>query len=236
MKAISKKLRFLITLHALFKYTDENHRLNSKKLNTFLRPYGLESGYRSLGDTIDVLRQFGVDVQTHGVLNKHGVWLGDRPLTEATLNTLIFAINTNPYLSSQQTTNLLKELKPLVTVYQEPLLQIVGGSVPNAEEPPLLVSCYVTLHKAICHNRRVYLFVEKTAGSRKVLFTPRYLCKSANGICTVGYLHEKKIVVGIYLQEVSKVELASNRKTANDDAINEALSGIEPRDYLKTGA
>lgn len=236
MRTSNKKLRFLITLHALFKYTDENHRLNSKKLNSFLRPYGVESGYRSLSDTIDVLRQFGVDVQTHGVHNKHGVWLGKRLLSEETLKFLLFAINTNPHLSSQQTTDLLEKLKPLVTVYQEPLLQNVSGFTANVETPSSLMQCYATLHEAICNNRRVYLFTENQEPSkRKALFTPRYLCKRASGICVVGYLHRSKKVKGIDLQEITKVEMVLKHKTVKQDVANEMLSCISLDDYIKTG-
>ena len=64
MKAKAMKLRMLITLHALFKYTDKDHQMNTAKLNEFLRPVGLEfRGGTALSDTVRVLRDFGLDVR-----------------------------------------------------------------------------------------------------------------------------------------------------------------------------
>ena len=54
MKAKSMKMRFLITLYALFRHSDEDHRLNTSKINEFLRPYQLDCTGRVLNDTVSV--------------------------------------------------------------------------------------------------------------------------------------------------------------------------------------
>ena len=122
-KPKSMKLRTLVTLHALFKHSDATHRMNSIKLNDFLRPYNLDCTSRVLNDTVRVLREFGVDVRNKGVWENQGIWIQDRPLPDAELNQLIFAVTTNPHLSKSQATEILQNLQPFVTVYQEHLLQ-----------------------------------------------------------------------------------------------------------------
>lgn len=63
MKPKSGKLRFLLILQTLFKYTDKDHRLNMVKLNEYLRPYNLDGESKILQDAVTALREFGFDVK-----------------------------------------------------------------------------------------------------------------------------------------------------------------------------
>lgn len=119
------KLTTIISLYALFKHTDEEHRLNSVKLNEFLRPYGLEcSGYKTLNKTIKALRMLGVEIKCKGWGSDKGFYVVNRPLNNDELNILVYAVTTNPNLSNEQIDEVLQSIKPFVTVYQEGLLKI----------------------------------------------------------------------------------------------------------------
>lgn len=241
MQVSHKKLRFLITLHALYKHTDENHRLNSKKLNAFLKPYGVESSDSALRDTIEVLWRYGVGVKTHGVLNKHGVWLQDRPLYEAALKQLIFAITTNPLLSAEQQAELLESLNPLVTVYQEPLLhshiQMVQNSSPLSGKQ---IEIYSTIHEAISTNKRVHIAkrnISRTRGEniQRCFFTPKCFQVTEKQIYALGYNHLKKEVEGIAITDIESAVLASRRKNSHEDMVRTLLDDVDPKNYIRAG-
>ena len=223
MQVSHKKLRFLITLHVLYKYTDANHRLNSKKLNEFLKPYGVESGYRSLKDTIEVLWKYGVGVKTHGTLNKHGVWLEERPLTDAALKQLIFAVTTNPYLAADQQADLLESLNPLVTVYQEPLLQNnVQLTQNSASLSAKQIEAYSVIHEAICTNKRVRIAkkkISRTKGEQIQYssFTPKGFHVIEDEIYIVGYNHQKEEIETVPLAAIENVEFAKRKKNSHED-------------------
>ena len=123
-KPKSLKLRTLVTLHALWKHSDANHRMNTVKLNEHLRPYNVGcTTSRVLNDTVRILREWGMDVRSKGVWENQGIWIENRPLPDHELSRLIFAVTTNPHLSKDQASDILQSLKPFVTVYQEHLLQ-----------------------------------------------------------------------------------------------------------------
>ncbi len=122
MKVRSVKLRTFAILHIFYKYTDEKHRLNSRKLNEYLAPYGLECDKGVIRDTVKRLREFGVDVGYKGFWGTAGYWIKDRPLEDKALKKLVAAVTTNPNVSQEDKTEILASLRPLVTVYQEYML------------------------------------------------------------------------------------------------------------------
>ncbi len=124
MKVKSAKLRTFAILYAFYKYSDEKHRLNSSSLNKLLAPYGLECDKSVIRNTVKRLREFGVNVGYKGFWGTAGFWLADRPLSDDKLNELIYAVRSNPNLSTEQANSILNSLKPLVTVYQENLLAL----------------------------------------------------------------------------------------------------------------
>lgn len=226
MKPISTKLRFLITLHVLYKHTDADHRMNSKRLNQYLEPYGLESTYRALGDTVDVLQEFGVDVRHHGILNKHGVWIQDRLLGEDDLLRLVFAVSTNPYLSADEADGLLGKLAPLVSEFQEPLLANTVIPVSPRQGASNMADIYVVIHRAICTSQR--LRYTTTQNKRPALFTPKQIQHIENGLCMVGYDHRRKEVASICFDEITSVSPVGKRQTESHAVIQGSSQNILP--------
>lgn len=119
MKAKSTKLRLLITLHTLYKHSDAEHRINTVQLNEYLKPYGLEYAKGPLGENIKSLREFGLDIRFKHGWSDQGFWIEDRPLSPSKLNKLIYAVTSNPRISKGEATDILQDLKPIVTTYQE---------------------------------------------------------------------------------------------------------------------
>ena len=243
MKAKSMKLRFLLTLHTLFKYTDKEHRLHTSKLNEVLRPYGLDCTGRVLSDTVSVLREFGFDVRNRGVWDNQGVWIENRPLSDEALRGLIFAVSTNPFLSREQSNDILGTLRPLVTVYQEPLLTSIVNTMDRDPPSNTLFNDYVTVSEAIRQERRVLYTVSRIRYDKETgevysvnewdtLFTPKYLCQTDERLYMVGYNNTDRRVEAVDLRYVHNVRFSFKHNDPNIEKVREQLENIDPRDYI----
>lgn len=244
MKAKSMKLRMLITLHAIMKYSDENHRMNSIKLNEYLKPYGLDCSNRVLGDTVRVMREFGVDVHSKGEWDNQGIWIKDRPLQNDKLNALIFAVTTNPYIGKSESERILKALTPLVTVYQEPLL---NSYIDKSYETSINANTYqkyIVICDAISSKRRLryqipvyqYDYDKKEIVVKNqwpTLFTPKCLYQYDEKLYMIGYNHNDKRTDAVDLELISEIKIAFKHKDPKAYETEQILASIDPIKCIK---
>ena len=119
MEIRSSKLRTLIMLRTLYKYTDKNHRMNSIQMNEHLKPYGLDSKRSALCDTVKILRILGIDVKQRIGGPYQGVWIEDSLISDEVLEKILYAVSSHPELTEADTKLVRDGLRPLMTVYQE---------------------------------------------------------------------------------------------------------------------
>ena len=242
-KPKSMKQRTLITLRALYKYSDAEHRMNTVKLNEFLRPYGLNCTSRVLNDTVRVMRESGIDVRNKGEWDNQGIWIEDRPLPSHELRRLIFAVTTNPHLSKTQATEILQSLKPLVTVYQEDLLQGLIDTEPTEEPDDSLYWTFSVIQEAIQQKRRIRYTVDylkyngQTQGVEAkrewaTLFTPKSIYQTQGQLYMVGYNNTDKRVDAVNLKDISSIKLAFKHKDPKANLVNEWIANIVPQDWV----
>lgn len=249
MKARSMKLRTLITLLVLWKHTDESHRLNTKKLNEYLRPYRLDCTGRVLTDTVRIMREFGMDVRNRGEWDNQGVWLADRPLQGNELDKLVFAVSTNPYIPKEQTDEILASLLPLVTTYQEEKLTGTHDTVlvsDKALADSRLHKIYAVIQEAISAGRRViykieYVQYDKETNEPKVrrdvgtLFTPKCVYQTEGRLYLFGYNHPDKKLEAVDLRDIVDIKLSfkhNNGSEHNKQMLDKLLATAEPGDYI----
>ena len=244
MKPKSMKHRLLATLHVLYKHSDKDHRLNTKKLNEYLNPLGLECGtHRSLSDTVAIMREFGVDVRFTGLFEKQGYWIEDRPLQDDVLRQLVFAVSTNPFLPAEQATEILQKLKPLVTVYQEPMLENMTetGALIRADQK--LFDAYSVVCEAIRLNRRLQYTVTQMRYDKETgelfmedewptLFTPKCVYQTKGRLYMVGYNHVDKYVGAVNMQQITGIKLAFKHERACMEEVRDLLDNVDPQDYI----
>lgn len=246
MKAKSMKLRTLITLHALWKHTDENHRLNTIKLNKYLEPYGLECNGRVLTDTVRVLRGYGFDVQSKGEWDNQGIWLADRPLKDDVLDKLIFAVQSNPYLPKEQEKEILRVLMPLVTAYQEEKLSqsIIASDKLNANAD--IYHIYSVIQEAIRNRRRIVYNVEYIQYNKEnnlperrmdvgTLFTPKCIFQAKDRLYMFGYNHPDKKLEAVPLESIVGIKLSfkhNNENATITQKVDQLFQTADPRDYI----
>ena len=242
-KVKSTKLRDLITLHTLFKKTDEDHCINSVKLNEYLKPYELECTPRVLRTTVKTLREFGFDIRVKGGGKRCGIWLGNHPLETSKLKKIIFAIATNPHLSKEQANEILSYLNPLVTVYNEDKLVAITDTNPDLQANDTLYDVYCTISEAISKKRRVRYFTEhmryrketQTLASRiskGVLFTPKWLYQTKGELYMVGYNNTGERAQAVNLKDIVDIKISPKLNAEKTESSLKLLDEIEPQDYV----
>ena len=243
MKAKSMKLRTLVTLHTLYKHSDAQHRMNTVKLNKYLEPYGLDCTSRVLSDTVKIMKEFGIDVRTKGQWDSQGVWINDRPLSDETLQGLIFAITTNPYLSEDTGKALLEGLKPIVTEFQEPQLENIVNKEAIADVDDRFYGYYTIINQAIRDGRRVLYHLDylqydgenKAVYMRKdtgTLFTPKSLIQTNRALYMYGYNNTDKRVALVNLRDIADIKLSFKHKDTNEKTVEENLKQIHPSELI----
>ena len=247
MKAKSMKLRTLITLHTIWKNTDENHRLNTTKLNHALRPYGLECEGRVLADTVRIMREYGIDVRSKGCWDNDGIWLADRPLKDDVLDKLIFAVQSNPYLPKGQEKEILASLMPLVTAYQEDKLSqsIIASDKLRANERTYEI--YTVIQEAIREKRRVVYYVEYVQYNKEnnmpeprvdvgTLFTPKCIYQTKDKLYMFGYNHPDKKLEAVPLEKIVDIKLSfkhNNEKAYITQKVDQLFATADPSEYIQ---
>lgn len=243
-KPKSLKLRTLVTLHALWKHSDKDHRMNTVKLNEYLRPYNVGcTTSRVLNDTVRMLREFGFDVRNKGEWDNQGIWIENRPLPDHELKRLIFAVTTNPHLSKDQATEILQSLKPFVTVYQENLLQGVVDAEPMLEPDDALYWAYAVIQEAITSGRRVRYNIEyiqydketQSVAKRQewaTLFTPKCIYQTKGDLYMVGYNNTDRRVETVNLKDIASIKLAFKHTDPKAAEVNHWIAGIVPADVV----
>ena len=235
MKPKSTKLRLLLTLQALFKQSDSEHRLTTVKFNEILKPYNLECTKEVTRDTIRVLREFGFDIRFSGAWDNQGFWIEDRPISEQQLHKLIYAVSTNPHISRNEATEILEVLKPFVTTYQEDELVSIVDSDLSDDIHNSLFSNYSVVNKAIQNKLRVRYTTGSLNGNKvknSILFTPKYLYHSDQELYMIGYDHALEKIEAVRLRDIMTIRLVRKYKTPIIDQTDEILSNINPHDYI----
>lgn len=224
MKPKSMRLRFLKTLHAFWKHTDKDHRLNLKSLNNqFLPPELSFLSPRALSETLEAMREFGIDIRRAGRGAHDGIWIENRPLSDRDIYALNFAVSTNPYITEEMAASILQTLKPFVTVYQEPLLEVYvnKNSVGNLSADT--IDIFGTIHKAARTKSSVrfrmlgvdptdYSWVPKKTVGMPALFTPSRICVEDGLLCVIGYNHKLKKEDIVDLREIAQMTYEAPKK------------------------
>jgi len=243
-KPKSMKLRTLLTLRALLKYSDASHRMNTVKLNEHLKPYNLQfKTGRSLSDTVRILREVGLDVQSRGEWENQGIWIENRPLPEHELRKLIFAVSTNPHLSKQQATEILRSLTPFVTVYQEHLLQGLVDTVPDMKADDGLYWACAVIQEAITTGRRVRYTIDYTKFNSEdqsvvtqrewaTLFTPKCIYQANGTLYMVGYNNTDRRPGAVNLKDIATIKIAFKHKDPQAAQTQDALEQIIPEQLI----
>lgn len=243
----SYKSRTLLAIYTLWKHTDEEHKISSPKISKYLEPYGLKYTDKALRDTVRKLRDLGVDIRSTGQeTGRSRVWWANRPLCDETLDKLVFAVKSNPYISTDQEAEIMESLIPLVTEFQEEKFKGSIKRLDKTEYNENMFKFYSEAQRAIERGEKVIYTKKdikcdpKTKMSEEVVskpmsFTPNCVCENKSNLYMFGYNHTKHQIEAVPMEDILTLRLArryKERKVEGCDIEIESLKTVDPMEYI----
>ena len=112
----NKKLNLLYLARFFQQETDEQHPKPLQEMIAYLASFGISAERKSIYDDMELLRLFGMDIQT--VKSKNfGYFLGERDFQLPELKLLIDVVQASPFLTKTKSMELIAKLEQLTSRY-----------------------------------------------------------------------------------------------------------------------
>jgi len=154
----NSKLKLLLLLKLLNKYSDEDHPLSAAKLCRLLNDEGINTDRKTIYRDIEALTEFGIDI-IYTRLPKQGFFIAKRSFELAEVRLLMDAALTAPFITNKKTEDLTKKLCELLSCYQaeQVLNQIYVKERVKFENEEIYYNID-TINRAISENRKIRFF------------------------------------------------------------------------------
>lgn len=110
----NKKLKLLYLARYLQQETDEQHPKTVADMIAYLSSVGIEAERKSVYDDLELLRVYGMDVQTVKS-RSYGYFLGEREFQLPELKLLIDVVQSSPFLTESKSMELIAKLEKLTS-------------------------------------------------------------------------------------------------------------------------
>lgn len=115
---LTDKAIAICLLEVMREYSDENHILSMGEITSKINQlYGMKPDRRTIYSAFETLVELGYDISFYKE-NGKGYYLRDRQLEAAEAHLLSDAVCSFPFISEKQTSQLLKKIHSLVSVYE----------------------------------------------------------------------------------------------------------------------
>ncbi|MCL2843275.1 MAG: WYL domain-containing protein [Oscillospiraceae bacterium] len=153
--APNQRLKLLYLMKILLERTDEETPFTMAQVISALAEYGIQAERKSLYNDMELLRQFGLDVQTCKSKSV-GYYIGGREFELPELKLLVDAVQSSRFITAKKSGQLIQKLSALTSVQQAKRLnrQVVTAQLPK----PLNESIYYSIdaiHEAIGGRRKI---------------------------------------------------------------------------------
>lgn len=112
--AVKSKLKMLYIMKMLYEKTDENNRMSTAQIISFLERNGISAERRSIYDDIETLRQFGMDI-IYCKEPPAGYFVASREFEVPELKLLVDAVQASRFITKEKSLRLIKKLEKLAS-------------------------------------------------------------------------------------------------------------------------
>lgn len=155
VKNANQRLKILYLYKILLEHTDEEHSISMPEIISQLELYGITAARKALYEDIEALKVFGLDiVSERGVNAGYRVVSRDFELPE--LKLLADAVSSSRFLTEKKSSELLKKLERLTSVYEAKQIQrqvFIADRVKAFNERIYLN--VDAIHKAIAERKKI---------------------------------------------------------------------------------
>lgn len=154
-KSSNQKAKLLHLSRILLRQTDEDHPITVPQIIEELAKYDIKAERKSIYDDLEVLSQFGLDVQCRKGRSP-GWFIGDRDFQLPELKLLMDAVQSSRFITQRKSDSLIRKLEGQASVHQARQLQrqvYVSGRIKVMNE-----SIYYNvdkLHSAIAARKAI---------------------------------------------------------------------------------
>lgn len=171
-KQYGQKLKILVILDILRKYSDEENPICATDICEKLSEYGISAERKSVYTDIAELCDYGYDI----IKCKKGYFLASREFEEPEIHLLCDAVRTANFITAKKTTELVNKLSSMLSVNQASRLE--KGIYFDSESKCTNEQIYYTIHKiceAISNKKQmeVEYGVRKLTQNRSIEYTTK---------------------------------------------------------------
>lgn len=218
-KPVSSKLRVLHVLKTLIRFSDKEHKMTRPEINKHLPSDIAFTHMSSFRLMYDDLKEFGFDIKEGGDIRSPYVYMDEKPVKLEDLQSITFAIRTNPYIESERAETLISALKPLVSIYEEKLLD--GEIYKDPGEH--FSSKHEDIYNAFCKAKRdgkLLRFQKKTMKyskehktlvpvlSSKKYFYPLCILQRNDGLALLGWDRNDRYLREALFDEIENIKVS----------------------------
>lgn len=117
-KGENQKLKLLYLTKIFMEQTDAGHGLSMPDIIDLLEEYGVKAERKSLYDDINMLNDFGYDIQGEKVGKSFVYYMASRDFELPELKLLVDAVQSSKFITQNKSNNLIKKLESLSSVYE----------------------------------------------------------------------------------------------------------------------
>lgn len=131
----NQKLKILYVMELLKRKTDEQHPMTATDLIEELDKWGIEAERKSIYRDIQVLQEYGMDIEKS--VDNNGFYLASRDFELPELKLLVDAVAASKFITEKKSRELVRKIEGLGSRYQAKDLQrqvVVSDRVKNANE------------------------------------------------------------------------------------------------------
>jgi len=236
------KANMLCILHILEEYSDENHIISQKEINTHMQAlYGRNADRRTVYSAIEGLQDFGYDISSFKD-NGEGYYIIDRKFSPAEIKLLIDAIYSCEYISQRQTKELLEKLRSFLSVHERKNYNYTSIIAPDKKSPNPevflnieILDNAITAHKMVSFTYMDYDYDKKLKPRRE----RPYVVSPYSLICEGNHYYLVLIYQGQTTPSFYRVDMMKNIKILEEDVEiskhNAKLDSIKKVVYAHSG-
>lgn len=151
----NQRLKILYLYKILLERSDEEHIITMPEIIKQLELYGISAGRKALYDDIEALKTYGLDIiSVRG--DKSGYYVASRYFELPELKLLADAVTSSRFLTEKKSTELLKKIESLSSVYQAKQInrQVYIADRVKAMNERIYLNVDV-IHRAIAENKQI---------------------------------------------------------------------------------
>ncbi|MCI8467923.1 MAG: WYL domain-containing protein [Eggerthellaceae bacterium] len=228
------KLKTLYVMRILQEETDADHGLTLRQLVERLGDYGIEAERKGLYRDIEVLREFGFDIQTYQ-RNPVQYAIATRDFTLSELMLLVDAVESCKFLTARQSRSLTTNLKLLASDHERALLDRrihVPGRIRSKSES--VFGDIDILHDAMRRHQKVEFRYYRydldgtrrpTRDGRKHVVTPVGITFADGFYYLTAWNDDHDAMTEFRVDRMAGVRVSDERATRNDAITHHTFEG-----------